>query len=96
MQAPGLNAYAARQPERTGVYAFENVPRELSAEYEQTLRANKKAWKLFEEQPPYVRRTSGFWVMSAKREETRLVRLSKLIASSENGVRVGLLATKPK
>jgi uncharacterized protein YdeI (YjbR/CyaY-like superfamily) len=34
MHAAGLAAYAKRDPKRTGVYSFENAPKELSVEYE--------------------------------------------------------------
>ena len=38
MEPPGLAAYAQRDPKRTGIYAFENAPRDLAAEYEKELR----------------------------------------------------------
>ena len=57
----------------------------LSAEYEKTFRANKKAWKYFQAQPPWYRRTASWRVISAKKEETRLKRLAQLIDDSANG-----------
>ena len=96
MHAAGLDAYARRDPKRTGIYAFENRPREFAPEYEKKFRANRAAWKFFEQQPPGYKRTIIFWVMSAKQEETRMRRLERLIADSEQGVRVGLLAPKGK
>ena len=96
MQPPGLEAYNRRDPKRTGIYAFENRPREFAPAYEKTFRQNKKAWKFFEELPPSLKRTLIFWVMGAKKEETQLKRLNKLIESSEKGVRLGLLEAKPK
>lgn len=96
MHAAGLEAYERRDPKRTGIYAFENRPRELSPEFEKTFRQNKKAWKFFEEYPPSLKRTVIFWVMGAKKEETRDRRLKQLIESSEKGVRLGLLTPKSK
>ncbi|HEY6660337.1 MAG TPA: YdeI/OmpD-associated family protein [Pyrinomonadaceae bacterium] len=96
MQPPGLEAYARRDPKRTGIYAFENAPRELSPAYEKIFRANKKAWEFFEKQPPYSKRTSIHWVMSAKKEETQVRRLKHLIENSDKGVRSGVLVPKPK
>jgi uncharacterized protein YdeI (YjbR/CyaY-like superfamily) len=96
MQAPGLEAYARRDPKRTGIYAFENAQKELPAEYDRALRKNKTAWKYFEQQPPYYKKTIVHWVTSARKEETRLRRLQQLIDSCEKGVRVGLLNPKPK
>jgi len=96
MHAAGLDAYERRDPKRTGIYAFENRPREFAPEYEKKFRANRTAWKFFEQQPPGYKRTIIFWVMSAKQEETRMRRLERLISDSEKGVRVGLLARKSK
>lgn len=96
MQAPGLDAYDRRDPKRTGIYAFENRPKELAPAYEKTFRQNKMAWKFFEGYPPSLKRTIIFWVMSAKKEETQLKRLTRLIESSEKGLRLGVLEPKPK
>ena len=96
MAPPGLAAFDARDPKLTGVYSFENRPRELAPEYEKLFRSNKKAWQFFEQEPPSIKRTCIFWVMSAKQEETRRRRLSQLIESSAKGERRGLMVTKPK
>ena len=94
MHRAGLAAYERRAPERTGIYSFENAPRELPPEYEKTFRQNKAAWKFFQEQPPGYKRLMVFRTVSAKKEETRLRRLKQLIESSEKGERMGIL--KPK
>jgi len=96
MQASGLTAFDARDPKRTGIYSFENRPRELSRVYQKILRANKQAWEFFNAQAPFYKRTIAFWVMSAKKEETRLSRLNRLIEDSARGVRVGILEPKKK
>ena len=88
MHRAGLEAYERRNPERTGIYSFENRPRELAPEYEKLFRQNKAAWKFFQEQPPGYTRLMVFRTMSAKKEETRLRRLKQLIESSEKGVRM--------
>jgi uncharacterized protein YdeI (YjbR/CyaY-like superfamily) len=88
MHRAGLDAYERRSPERTGIYSFENRPRELSRKFEKTFRQNKPAWKFFQEQPPGYKRLMVFRTMSAKKEETRLRRLKQLIESSEKGVRM--------
>ncbi|HEX6044151.1 MAG TPA: YdeI/OmpD-associated family protein [Pyrinomonadaceae bacterium] len=96
MAEPGLKTYALRDPKRTGIYAFENRPKEFSPQYEKKFRANKAAWDFFQTLPPSFRRTSIFWVMSAKKEETQLRRLEQLIAKCEKGERPGVLEAKPK
>ena len=94
MHRAGTEAYERRAPERTGIYSFENAPRELPPEYEKTFRQNKAAWKFFQEQPAGYKRLMVFRTVSAKKEETRLRRLKQLIESSEKGERMGIL--KPK
>src|SRR3989442_1071939 len=88
MKAPGLKAVQARDPHKTGIYSFENRPRKLDVVYERKFRANQKAWEFFQTQPPGYRRTASYWVMSAKKDETRLRRLASLIKDSKTGIRL--------
>jgi uncharacterized protein YdeI (YjbR/CyaY-like superfamily) len=88
MHTAGLAAFERRDPKRTGIYAFENRPRELSPECEKEFRKNKTAWEFFQTQPPGYKRLMAFWVMGAKREETRAGRLRRLIETSAKGERV--------
>jgi uncharacterized protein YdeI (YjbR/CyaY-like superfamily) len=88
MKPSGLKAFAAREDKRSGVYSFENAPRELDEVYAKRFRANKKAWDFFAAQPPFFKRTVAFWIMSAKKEETRLRRLDGLMRASEKGERL--------
>jgi uncharacterized protein YdeI (YjbR/CyaY-like superfamily) len=94
MHAAGLAAFEQRDPKRTGIYAFENAPRELSAEYEKEFRKHKGAWEYFQTYPPYLKKTVSYWVTSAKKEETRSKRLQLLIESCARGERIGMLDTK--
>jgi uncharacterized protein YdeI (YjbR/CyaY-like superfamily) len=98
MQPSGLAAYALREDKRTGVYSFENRPKELSEQYQQEFKAKMKAWEFFKAQPTYYTKVCSFWVMSAKKEETRLRRLNQLIEISQKEQRLGLLnlPKKPK
>jgi uncharacterized protein YdeI (YjbR/CyaY-like superfamily) len=91
MTKAGLAAFEAREEARTGVYSFEQRPTELSSAYVQRLQAAKDAWAYFQGEAPWYRRTSTYWVMSAKREETRLKRLGTLIVCSAAGIRIGPL-----
>jgi uncharacterized protein YdeI (YjbR/CyaY-like superfamily) len=94
MHASGLEVYARRDPKRTGIYAFENRPHQLTPAYEKRFRENKKAWEFFEAQPPYYKRVTIFRIMNAKKEETQIRRLEELIACSAKGERLGLLKKK--
>ena len=96
MKPSGLQAFALRDPQRSGIYSFESSARKLAAAYETKFRAKRKAWEYFQSQPPGYRKLATFWVMSAKKEETRLRRLEQLISDSVEAKRVGLVAGKAK
>jgi uncharacterized protein YdeI (YjbR/CyaY-like superfamily) len=82
MQPAGLKAFAACKENRSGIYAYEQRPAELVEPYATQFRRHKAAWKFFEAQPPYYRKTLTWWIVSAKQEKTRLSRLEKLIETS--------------
>ena len=87
----GLVVFQARKQEKSGVYSYENRPRQLDAEYEKKFRADQKAWEFIQSQAPYYQRTTCGWVMTAKKEETRLRRLAILMADSAQGRRIGVM-----
>ena len=89
MRPAGLKAYAAREPERSGIYSFENAPRKLAAADEKEFKADEIAWEFFQRQPAGYQRTAIWWVVSAKKPDTRARRLGQLIAESGNGRRLG-------
>ncbi len=96
MRPGGLAAFEARSEERSGVYSFEQErPARLAAAYERQLRADPLAWEHFRSQPPWYRKASIHWVMSAKKEETRLRRLASLIEHSAKGATVPPLSRRP-
>lgn len=92
MMPAGLRAFGARDEANSGIYSFEQRPQELPPAYAERFQENGPAWAFFQSQPPGYRRTATHWVLSAKREETRLKRLATLIEDSANGRRIGLLA----
>jgi uncharacterized protein YdeI (YjbR/CyaY-like superfamily) len=96
MHPAGLAAFERRAPERTGIYAYEQRDQAaLGPEQEQAFRAKKKAWAFFEQQPPSYRKLAIWWVVSAKREETRARRLATLIEDCAAGRRLAqFIATK--
>ena len=86
MRPAGLAAFEARREDRSGRYSYEQRGHViLDPDYEQLLRADPKAWKDFSSRPPSYRKTAVWWVMSAKREETRRRRLATLMESSRRG-----------
>ena len=88
LQPAGEAAFAARQENRSNVYAYENRPAELPAAYAAILRADAAAWAFFEAQPPGYRRTAIWQIVSAKQEATQRKRLEKLVVASAEGRRL--------
>ena len=95
MSAAGAKAFAQRTSD-SGKYSFESRPKELPPAYQRQFKANRTAWEFFSAQAPWYQRTSIFWVVSAKREETRQRRLATLMSDSEKGRRLGILTPKSK
>ncbi len=88
MKPAGMRAYEARKEFRSGIYSYEQRGPELVEPYASTLKRNKAAWKFFSAQPAGYRKMMNWWVVSAKREDTRLERLAKLIQASEKRERI--------
>lgn len=92
MTAAGRKAYEGRDEKKTERYSYDRgQDARLGPEYERVFRANRKAWTFWQAQPPGYRKTASWYVISAKREETRRKRLERLIADSERGERIGML-----
>ncbi|MFZ4620613.1 MAG: YdeI/OmpD-associated family protein [Bacteroidota bacterium] len=95
MQTSGLKAFDERNGMGTQQYSFEqrNDPK-LPPVLLKQFKANKKAWQYFSSLAPWYQRSSIWWVISAKREETSLKRLNTLIIDSENGRTISLFTRK--
>ena len=84
MHAAGEAAYQARA--NSGIYSYEQrkgakLPEAMERQFQRT----PKAWRFFRAQPPGYQRTASWWVISAKREDTRQRRLAILIEDSARG-----------
>ena len=89
MLPAGIKAFERRKEESSGSYSYENRKSAVLEEAgEQQFRSRPKAWSFFQSQPGSYRQTLIWWVVSAKKEETRKQRLEKLIAQSEAGKRI--------
>jgi uncharacterized protein YdeI (YjbR/CyaY-like superfamily) len=88
MRPAGLEAFARRRENRSGIYSYEQRTADLPEPYAKIFKKNKLAWKFYQEQPPGYRKILNWWVVSAKQEETRLKRLAKLVEESEAGRRM--------
>jgi len=96
MTAAGKKAFAARKENRSGIYSYEQRSAELVEPYAGRLRRNKAALKFFKAQQPSYRKAANWWVMSAKKEETRLNRLEQLINLSAARQIIPQFTRRPK
>ena len=89
MHPAGLKAFAARTEEQSGIYAYEQREAiELGDGFERQFRANQAAWNFFQAQAPSYRKEATWWVVSAKKDETKQSRLTALIDDSAAGRRI--------
>ncbi|HXV86017.1 MAG TPA: YdeI/OmpD-associated family protein [Gemmatimonadales bacterium] len=92
MRAPGLRAFGARKEGDAPAYSFEQRRTvRMPPTYLKEIRANAPAWAFFRRQPPWYQRTCAWYVISAKRKETRRRRLGIVIRDSAAGRRIGIL-----
>jgi uncharacterized protein YdeI (YjbR/CyaY-like superfamily) len=83
MQSAGIAAFARREENNSRKYSFENRDAaKLTAADEREFRRDPTAWEFFQAQPPGYRRLAAWWIISAKRPETRRARLDRLIETS--------------
>ncbi len=95
MQPAGLEAFDGRDQDKIDKYSYERANVKLAPQYEKQLRANARAWEFFRSKPPSYRKPVVWWIMSAKKEETRQKRLETLIRDSARGRTVGPM-TRPE
>jgi uncharacterized protein YdeI (YjbR/CyaY-like superfamily) len=88
MRPAGLRAYEARKENKSGIYSYEQRSVDLEEPYNRLLKKNKAAWSFFQTQPASYRKAVSWWVISAKKEETRRKRLDKLMAYAARGERL--------
>ncbi len=94
MHPAGREAYRQRKLNKSGIYSYEQRSVDLPPPYDQLLKKNKIAWRFFHEQPASYRNAISWWIISAKRDETRLKRLERLMAYSEQRQRIPELTRK--
>jgi uncharacterized protein YdeI (YjbR/CyaY-like superfamily) len=97
MHPAGLSAFQKREGKRTEIYSYEQRKgAKLPAAYERSFRTNHTAWVFFQAQPPGYKRVCSWWVISAKKEETKLKRLADLIEHSGHQRKIPALSRPPR
>jgi uncharacterized protein YdeI (YjbR/CyaY-like superfamily) len=83
MHPAGLHAFETRDRRNDAVYSYEQRPLELPPEWSARLETLPH-WR---SETPSFRRQAAYWVMSAKRDETRERRFATLLADAAAGRR---------
>lgn len=96
MRPAGMAAFEARSPVRTASSSYEQAAAALTEEELARFRATPGALARFEVRPASYRKMALYWVLSAKRPETRARRLQTLVADSAAGRKIVPLAREPR
>lgn len=79
MLPPGLAAFDVRKEKEFGGFTYDNRSPDMPEPYAGILKQNAAALAYYQAQPPSYRKVVNWYVVAAKKEETRLKRLSELI-----------------
>ncbi|MET0973250.1 MAG: YdeI/OmpD-associated family protein, partial [Thermoleophilaceae bacterium] len=86
MRPAGEAAFERRRDDRSAIYSYEQRRNPvLEPEQEARFKADAAAWEYFTSRPPSYRKPALWWVISAKKPETRERRLQTLIEDSAAG-----------
>jgi uncharacterized protein YdeI (YjbR/CyaY-like superfamily) len=97
MRPAGEAAFARRRDDKSAVYSHEQRKNpQLEPDEQAQLEGDAAAWAFFSAKPPSYRRPAIWWVISAKRPETRARRLATLIEDSAAGRAIKPLMPQPK
>lgn len=91
MAPAGVATYEGRDLKREKRYSFENNDAAFAPDEEAAFRARDDAWAWYERQGRSYRHAALWWVVSAKKPETRRKRLAQLIEDSAAGRKIGPL-----
>jgi uncharacterized protein YdeI (YjbR/CyaY-like superfamily) len=96
MHPSGTKVFNQRDKKKIKQYSYERKIQTLDQSYLKIFKSHQNAWSFFISQAPSYQKLSCLWVMSAKKEETRLRRLNILIEDSENNRRLAVVTLEPK
>jgi uncharacterized protein YdeI (YjbR/CyaY-like superfamily) len=88
MTDAGRAVFEARKDAGSPGYKAQKKVGTLDENRLRAFQSNEPAWMFFEAQPPGYQKAAAWWVMQAKREETRDRRLATLIEFSAAGKRL--------
>jgi uncharacterized protein YdeI (YjbR/CyaY-like superfamily) len=85
MHPAGARAFEERDKRKDAVYSYERPAEELPAEMLERFEADDAAWVYWQSRPASFRRQAVYWILSAKRPETRERRFASLVDASRDG-----------
>ena len=88
MHRSGIKVFNRRDKEKIKQYSIERKIQTLDQSFMHIFKTHENAWNFFLSQASSYQKVASFWVMNAKKEETRLRRLNILIDDSENNRRL--------
>jgi uncharacterized protein YdeI (YjbR/CyaY-like superfamily) len=95
MQDAGKRAFESRDRRKDASYSYERPALELEADMLARFMADTRAWAYWQAEQMSYRRTASYWVMSAKRPETRERRFGELLEASRAGRRPKAFIVEP-
>lgn len=87
LQPAGLQTFEQRDKRKDATYSYERPQLELEPGMVVRFKADAAAWAAWQAEQPSYRRTASYWVMSAKRQDTRERRFAELLQVSHSGTR---------
>jgi uncharacterized protein YdeI (YjbR/CyaY-like superfamily) len=82
LHAAGRRVFEDRDRRKDASYSYERPPLELEPDMIARLRADSPAWEQWQTEQRAYRRAASYWVMSAKKPETRERRFAELLEAS--------------
>jgi uncharacterized protein YdeI (YjbR/CyaY-like superfamily) len=92
----GKKAFDVRDEKKSASYSYEQRTKGFDAVHEAELQRHRAAYAFFQSLPPSYRNAASWWVMSAKRDDTRARRMQTLIEISSRGERLSQLIPPSK
>jgi uncharacterized protein YdeI (YjbR/CyaY-like superfamily) len=96
MKPSGLRAFEHRNEDKAGEAHHGRRQAKLDPSSERALRADPQAWTFWSEQPPSYQKPAAWWILTAKKPETKARRLAQLVADSAQGRRLRMLTPPAK
>ena len=94
MHPAGQRVFEERDRRKDASYSYERPALEVESDMLAQFIADERAWAHWQAEQMSYRRTASFWVMSAKKPETRERRFGELLQASRDGRRPNAFAVE--